>query len=690
MAKLPSDHVNPDGWLPSKDHFEKTNKIFNSLFAKKITIKEGAVSKTNVIGVIWVNFAQVAIRKILEKYGHDEFLLTCGHTMEPRQGFIVEPDTEVNCYRCGMVFSYRSFEHEWSHIIFKSSPALYDRFIQLYASQFAEPIAGLLALIVNAFDDIRVNSLWRLVYPGSADDIEKKWKELCEENPEANTNFIGWLFAVALGAENLGSGPFHDLIPLARKAMSAVRGRGAANMLVVVKWFLEQCIDRLIHPPSEDEKKQEGKENEQQSGENGSDGEEGEHSGPPAEDQQEAIERIMKNAYDFRRGQEHHTIDKSDYVSKIAFALPKNEEAALTKLLNLKLENKQEIPDLQPSGEKRPIDPDMEAAVEALQQAAIGDTSSNQHLLANASSKVLLADVKPEHILPDSKIELTEESLTNIERMRAVFAKFIGKKISRLIDDGEEIDVQALIQYRLDGQSDEVFEDEGLTRGFAYMTLCDMSQSMEGSPFHYVCAGSEILKKALDYPFVQGYLWGFRGAIGVGHGVYVTTPEKIAALTKGGEVWIYRYDEACDGYLSSGVEATGYNEEQREIIPVSCDGMTPTHTGIHLAVKHLSTYVSSGMEKRIFLLTDGNPTQFKHDGKDLSRDALMRFVRKEIDTARSKNIKVYTIILGDAITEKDAFEMFGPQAYWRRVPAEQVGSALMELVTKEFVRFLRQ
>jgi len=644
-----------------------------------------------------VNFGQVVVQPVVYVEGRGREL-ACGHEHRIQQGGhrITSNNlgVEAVCYRCGMINAYRSFEHEWSHIIFKSSPAMFDKFIQLYANHYGSyEVAPLLALIIGVFDDVRVHSLWNLVYPGSASEIENRWRECNNAASDINTNFITWLFGVALESTRIGPGPFFDLVPVAKKATEAVRGRGTANMLLVVRWFMEQCIDRLMKPP-ENSPKQSEKEKDRDDGTKGGTAGQSNESPEaeqlaPAQSRDEAVQKLNKNLRDFNRAQTHHLIDKADYVSKIAYRLQKQEEESLSKIMNIRVDElkKQEIPDFDPQGLRRPIDGEMEETVKTLQQSDGGDLTQNQYLLSNTEN-VLIADVLPEHIIPESRIILGQEQEADITRMRAVFAKFIGKKITRLVEDGDEINIQALIQYRLDGQNDEIFEDEGLTKGFAYLTLCDMSDSMDGVPFNYVCLGSEMLKKALDYPFVKGHLWGFRGAIGMGSENYVLMREKLLAATKGGEIWIYKYNRECEGYFAREVETHGSGGFPRDKIPVKCGGMTPTPTAIHLAVKYLNSSVSSGMEKRIFLLTDGNPTQFKLDG-GVPKEHLMRAVRKEVDTARSKGVKIYTTILGNEITEKDAYEMFGPQTFWKRVRADLVGQALLEMVITQFVGFLR-
>lgn len=677
-----SNLVDSQSNLPNKDPFYKTNRIFNTLFKKNIQIKDGTISKTNINGVIWVNFDQVVVRTVVKKY-ESGYLLNCNHVSLPRGDIGWCEGQEVYCHHCGVRNAYRNFEHEWSHIIFGSSPALFDRFVQIYSNHFGSyEIAPLIALLVNAFDDIRVNSLWNIVYPGSAGEIEENWKLFNDSDPEINTNLITWLFGVALNSKRLSSGPFEDLIPIAEKALEAVKGRGVSNMLFVIRWFLEQCVDRLINPPSRPKESEPDsrifKKNTSTS--------------KPIQDKDEAIKSLTEDLKDFSRSQTHFLIDKKDYVSKIAFKVQKSEKTALTNLMRFRADElrKIDIADSQREKHRGEEDMDVENSLKVLRQPGGDELTYDQYLLTDIEN-VFIANVLPENIIPQAKIVISRTQENDIDRMRAVFAKFLGKKTTRLIEDGDEIDIQSLIQFRLDGQDGEIFEDDGLTKGFAYLTLCDMSQSMEGNPFDYVCQGSEMLKRALDYPFVIGHIWGFRGAIVSGSENYVTTKQKILAATKGGEVWIYKYDPACEGYYSKEVAVDGLYKFPRDNIPVKCGGMTPTHIGLHTAVKFLNSSISSGMEKFIFLVTDGNPTQsqLSADGF-VPREVLTKAVRKEIDAARNKGVKIYTTILGDEITEKDAFEMFGPQTFWKKVPPSLIGQALVEMVITQFARFLRQ
>ena len=74
--------------------------------------------------------------------------------------------------------------HEWQHIFFKSDPnagaELADYYLRLVgcpSERFAKE-SGFIRLLVNALDDIRVNELWRKIFPSSAEEIADRWTRL--------------------------------------------------------------------------------------------------------------------------------------------------------------------------------------------------------------------------------------------------------------------------------------------------------------------------------------------------------------------------------------------------------------------------------------------------------------------------------------------------------------------------------
>ncbi len=701
--QLSKNQFEPEDNLPSKDHFYKTNAIFNNLFKRNVLLREAQGSKTNMLSLIWVNFAQADTKTVARDLGSREFLLECGHAVSTRiGGRTLEVGSEATCLRCGSNAAYRSFEHEWSHIIFGSSPLANKMFVsQLrdYINQkYGLVSPDLLRMVVEAFDDLRVNSLWGLAYAGSADGIAQRWKEKCEETENINENFPVWVSGVALGASNLGRGPFSKLYAITKEATEAAKGRSLENMFVIVRWFIEKCIHRLIDPtPPEEEpqgKQQKEKPNPSPPKRRGEDNVEqytpddlrqDTDRGEPPRTEEQALRWLAAKASAFRSGQEHHIPNFTEEdAHKRHF-----DTSCVRRSMDKICDHGQPV--AQAVGQPSSVDEDVRKAVNALKESTEEKISSNQFLIADTLDKVLMIDVLPENIDQNAKITLDPDDEENIDRMRAIFAKYIGKKMTRRCSEGDEIDVQALIRYHLEGEEEDLFEEDGFTQGFAYMTLCDMSDSMSGQPFADVCKGSEMLKASLDYPFVIPHLWGFRGAEVDARqaGLYTLEAQRLQVLTRGGESWIYKYDRDCEGFL--GKNAIGYNREgQRVDVPVRCGGLTPMNTGLHIATKYLSTHVPSGMEKKIFLLTDGAPTQFHASGVEVSPETLLRLVRFEVTQARNKGIQVYPILIGDSISDDVATTMFGPSAFWKRATTKTIGSTLMTLVLKDFVRYLKR
>ena len=114
------------------------------------------------------------------------------------------------------------------------------------------------------------------------------------------------------------------------------------------------------------------------------------------------------------------------------------------------------------------------------------------------------------------------------------------------------------------------------------------------------------------------------------------------------------------------------------------------NSAVNVAVTHLWKKMPSGMAKRMFLLTDGSPTQTRTSGGSLPTFLLRKFVAKEINLARKHGIQVYTMIIGShEINDAEALEMFGSRKYWRRVGSATVGKTLSSLVLTNFDKYLK-
>lgn len=712
-----------------KNPIYRTNDTFKRAYKKNIAVLEGQVNQTDCVSTIWVKFCDPIDRAIVEVQGAERMrarcLLECGHMWEGKKDTLPLVGQTVSCLACGSEQGYLGFEHEWQHILFKTDPKMAKVFIQAWATELRRTaphvdqgqLEQFLFYVLNAFDDIRCNSLWELLYAGSADRIWQRWNRISSgRGAEANSrNFIGFLFAVALGTPTTPDGPFEQMRPYIEWGMQNVRYKGYQRALLVARMALDRCIHILLAqmPPAQPQPQTGGEDgqegqgagndaggadagtdsaaSDQRAGAPGQDGQGGpdqdggrvpagaqsQSGASQSQDQGQgvldptqasnALSSLLRHSGPFDEGEEHHLPEKSDPSSLTDAA-----RAKLAQVLQADLGDPELEIDLHTTTGF--IDPGMQTAIDEFRDG-VTQLSPDSQLMADAKAKILFLDVQPEGVDKNSRIILTSREVETVERMRGVFFRTLGRQKTQRSASGLSIDIDAAIQYDIDPSDPEIFEQDQNNQGFAYLTLCDMSGSMSGVPFRQVCHATEMLKQALHFPFVDGTLWGFRGGEGGKPG-------------SGGEVWMYRYHKACTGYLGTARMAN-----RPKIFPVECGGLTPMHSAVRVAVRHLLTRIQSGMAKRLFLLTDGSPCGTKTDGKGLPYWVLQQYVAKEIQWARQHGIQVYTLVIGGALEERESRLMFGSPRYWRNVDAgdneNSIDRVLQALVIQNFERYLK-
>lgn len=720
-----------------RDPFYRTLGIFNGVFKKRFKIVAGSENATDCKSNIYVNFGETLFSRIVgfsresDKPNKSFYTLACGHEWEGNAGHPLDGSKSGACWKCGSHQAYLGFEHEWQHIIFKSDIPAQALFCEGYVEQLRQiapnvdevALSRFLKMVVNAFDDIRCNSLWEKIYPGSADQIWQRWQRLTRElQRKVDENFLCFIFAVAFDVPTDPNGQFEPLRPVVAWAVSKVKYRGFANMLTQVRVVIEHSLAMLLAmmpqkppPPPLPEPQQDQDANDRQvpllpgSGPTGDDvagndsrsqdggmaqgqdpgagGEsDGQEHGSPSSastttpsqvphaavgagggpDIDGALQRLFDGAEPLE-GEKH--LD-ADFIDMTEARKSNATRAMIAKALSDDVNDLQDIDQRMPTGIP---DKDMQSTIDFM-TTAIADGSTGSQLTNNAKARVTIIDVPAEGIDDTAVLVLKPETKIYIARMRAAFFKAMGRQKARRSSSGAQIDVQAYIQYRLDRQDPDVFIDDVVQQGFSYSIVCDMSGSMAGT-FPQVAQAAEMLRESLDFPFVRGDVWGFRGG------------EDLPDLEgKPGDVWLYRYSQQVRGYLGKGFART---YRGRLEFPVRCGGITPMNTAINVTAAHQHRCVSEGMAKRMFLLTDGSPLQIRMSGGEISTGTLMKFVAEEIKKARNRGIQVYTMVIGKhAIKEVDCFKMFGPRKFWRRVSSEEVGKELADLVIDNFQKYL--
>lgn len=740
---MPAPGQGTEEYVPKvdKNPFYKTTEILNGAFKKKVKLEQGDRNQTDG-STIWVNFNEVSIQPIarveLPQEGKYYYTLECGHPWSSKNSYPV--GKYIPCWPCGNAQAYLGLEHEWSHIIFKSNIPARKMFVDQYAAALLaqsprtqeDELKNFLHLFVNAFDDIRVNSLQEKIYPGSAQRIWNRWRKLMiAKEGGYDGDFLSFCLAIGVGLPVDPSGPFYALKPIVEWGMAKARYRGFGTMLLDVRIVIDRCIGAILAqippqpppPPPQDEPRQPQDQGDPQQQEDGDssddqDADEDEGGAPPPDapggdeegddeagggDDQQSEQSDESDPQPEPPPPSH--VPQADQVA----ATPEQRESALGSLIKdaEPLDEKEEHPlsdpnedayrqsnramvaqvfnadvsDLDEVDESMPDDPDtdMQQAIDVVRNA-MPEKTQDSTLKDDARAKVTFIDVQPHHVRKESHVELSEEDSAAVERMRATFFRELGRKKEKRDVTGPSIDVQALIQYKLDRKDPSVFEGQDLQRGFAYHVLSDMSGSM-GGIFKHVCQAMTILKHSLDFPFVRGEFWGFRGGnvnmIG-------------GKLVSDGDVWLYRYAEKCKGYL--GTSPVTLSSGHKSQFPVSCGGITPMNSALRVSIKHMNLNVPAGMAKRLYLLTDGSPVQTKSTGRVLPAKVLRRLVAKEVKWARSHGIEVYVVIIGPSISDEEALAMFGDRRYWKRsnvTGEDSIDVVLCKLIMMNFSKYLK-
>jgi hypothetical protein len=264
---------------------------------------------------------------------------------------------------------------------------------------------------------------------------------------------------------------------------------------------------------------------------------------------------------------------------------------------------------------------------------------------------------------------MSREDQDTVRRLRSIFNRVLGRVRSGMDDTGAEIDVPAYIQARLTGEGVPCFRHEQRGQGFKALLVVDRSSSMAGWKEQQVERAARVVRRALDYPFVEERMWGFQS---LGHG----------------QIDITR--------MAPGVET--FNTKKSAV-----GGVTPLNVAVRVAARQLEKGTEA---KQLYVITDGFPVFSKRDGESYGTLSLLLWTRDEIHKARQHGISVTGVIIGEDLSDHMVSMVFGPRRYWKRVTvadtgtvdadgepivtAERLGSELVSLLSTSFVEYLKR
>lgn len=240
-------------------------------------------------------------------------------------------------------------------------------------------------------------------------------------------------------------------------------------------------------------------------------------------------------------------------------------------------------------------------------------------------------------------------------RWKSRFQQVYGSSRVKLEEDGHELNTEAYIQQRLNGEPLTPYYREVAGRGFRVTLLVDMSGSM-GTIFREVERLALGLQQAMDFPFVHLRIVGFR---------------QLAP----GQVDITIYPPKPTGLLAT-----------RPLL----GGNTPLPQAITVAsrwMKGRQDYQS------IFLLSDGKPVFQMKDTKNphVPAATLMAWTKEAVATAAANHVSTYAFMIGDDVpSDKEMSFMFGAHNWEAVADKERLFAQSFNLITREFLRFVRR
>jgi hypothetical protein len=574
--------------------------------------------------------------------------------------------------------------HELSHCAFGSDLGILKPFCTQLAAKTvrdfaargdtilkgAEPaLESLIHFMNNALEDNRVAYWWGQAYPGDYDLLLNRWKRLTAQGEEeAKTNFLRFMLAGMHDMYPPEADPdFQALIPAIDQAYQDSVAGDFKTCLAATKKLFEKAIRILAKEMEQQQQQQQpppalqaaqivlgcgGDGDGDGDGDDGDDGDAGDGDSPDGSDPQgdpqggKAPQPTKVNTQAFRllmlTGQSDPATLKADGFD------------------DQKLSNwKQKMLDggRTPKGAQQVVDAvlhgDLLDDLEGLEQASAAMTmvvanirtaaeeeDRDEWLTQGAKAKVVFQDLDAGDML---ERQLTPEEQSAVTKAKAFFLRVQGRKKSQLYDAGSRIDVQAMIQRKFTHEG-PCFRDDARARGFNAMLLIDGSGSMVGNPFDTAARAALMLRKSMDFPFVDIEAWTY----------YLSNKE----------VMLSRIPSPIKHMPSSHGRALG--------------GLTPSNTALHVAIRNMK--LKKGV-KRIFHLTDGMPNGVP------KADA---FVRQHALEGRRYGIHTFSLYIGDGVPEKDMRYMSGSKKYYRKCQYGDIDRSLIDLVKSQFMVYLQE
>lgn len=539
---------------------------------------------------------------------------------------------------------YLLVERQLAHVLFKSDARAREKFIQEFlrrtvksayqqsmpAVDFAE-MQPTLERVVDILESRRIESLWGLLYPGSAARSKERLRaETADLVASAHDSLFSMLVCLDAGHE-IPSGPLDAMRPHLEEALMKVERRGFDATLTIARWL----ISRLVSQVSDDAQGGAGR---------GSDDAE-------IRERMQALRSLHAQFGQLPKKLEQRYSDYQGHADKQDAS-----EVTMRSALTLDLRNEKMVESRLDSSSK-----DMASFMKGIQDRLEVVRDRDEWLREDPRCLIDFIDVQATD-KPLRPREIFEDDEVHVRKLRRLFAQVMSRRESRREDTGVEVDVGAYIERKLSGVPVPCFKVPQRSRGFRALILVDRSFSMRGSRTRQAERGVQLLLDALDFPFVEVGVWGFQGF--------------------DGEVTLTRFDpnvESLDTERSLPVNGeTPLHLAMRAGVRDLMEGSE---------VRHIFVLTDGGP---YFANKDGKVVPERQLRQEV-RDEVLKARRFGINvTALLIGNRTKKGELVFDVSEKHVEHMFGARRHWRYVDDQVFASDLVQAVTQSFVAYLNE
>ena len=585
-------------------------------------------------------------------------------------------------------------KHEISHIYFKSNIPLRLLFVQdllrkieveakkSFDEATRTKLIEDLCFVVNIFDDLRVNSLWGLLYPGDGMDMEEWYQDdvaprmmakALEVYPDGNIDdLFKYMILLSLG-QPAKSTRWEEFEADIKWAAGQVHYKTFNAALILVRDLLLKIARKvmadeepppsvsLLNPTERPETDPELQEAQLATG-GGTISSDPEiesvvkERSPEPKKEEEAKELVstltqMANAggpavpdfiddnagFDFKDGVGVGTRDPRTLqmdMEDLDVLVEQDLEAVLQDLEQNAVEEVQEI---------------QAALAEHRHDRGVSRYQEGDFLRNRINAKVVIHKVDRASVAPYA---LDNRDLQTSRKWRRFFERVLGTLSFRTEDSGDEFVPELYIQQKLSGEELSCFRVETLGHGFRVSMLIDMSGSMVNI-FPEVERLARVLQLSLNFPMVNLRTWGFNSR-------------------EAGRVDMYDFPKGAQGLRSQNTRT---------------EGVTPLSHAIQVAGRELSR---SQDEKHLFVLSDGFPVYSLAGSRyHISTKTLMNWTKETVQELKSQQIRVHCFMIGNHVPDaKDMTRMFGV-GNWKAIRPHEVFNDSFTFIREKFLHYIQ-